>query len=363
LGYLAEKYFYDKRTIANAEVKECSNEIKALFEQLPDNYNADAWRDVVIGDLWAKVTDAQKINNVREQSQAIIDGLESKINSIDNRYDLQIKEQAELLEFKIEKAKKSVEADRKAIADEISGMVDDINDMLAKIEEIKQRIADKQQAIRIKENDLMNIDGKIVATKIESLKNEHAIELKNIEEKRQTEITEARGRVESAEKFLKAKPAIEIEPLKTEAQEVEKMKGFINLYDNMRDLQSSLSAKQETASRLNDCVNLARVKPAELLKAMKMPIKGLGINDQMQITIDGLPITNLSTSRQIKLALDIARATAGDLRIICIDRFESLDQEQQAIFLKEIEDDDFQYFISTVTDGDLKVETREGSVA
>ena len=83
----------------------------------------------------------------------------------------------------------------------------------------------------------------------------------------------------------------------------------------------------------------------------------------MQITIDGLPITNLSTSRQIKLALDIARATAGPLKLICIDRFESLDHEQREAFFKEIEGDGFQYFISQVTSGDLTVETIEGSVA
>ena len=80
----------------------------------------------------------------------------------------------------------------------------------------------------------------------------------------------------------------------------------------------------------------------------------------MQITIDDLPITNLSTSRQIKLALDIARATAGPLKLICFDRFESLDDDQREMFLNEIADDGYQYFISQVTNGDMTVETLEG---
>lgn len=354
LGYLSEKYFYDKRTIANAEVKECNNETRALFEQLPDNYNGDNWREVNIGELWAKVTEAQKINNVRTQAQDIIDGLDEKILSIDSRFNLQVKDQKELLEFKIEKAKKSVEESKQVIREEITDREYDITQLEKEIAKWEEMIASNRQSIeRHKLNivnlneKLDNVDTQIVATKIESLNNEHAIELKNIEEKRQAEITEAKGKVESAEKFLKAKPAIDIEPLETAAQEAEKMKGFINLYDNMRKLQKSLAAKQEEASRLNDCVELSRRKPAELLQNIKMPIKGLGINDQMQITIDGLPITNLSTSRQIKLALDIARATAGPLGLICVDRFESFDAINQEMFFKEIEGDGYQYFITT----------------
>ena len=110
------------------------------------------------------------------------------------------------------------------------------------------------------------------------------------------------------------------------------------------------------ADKLDDFVNLARRKPAELMKKAKMPVKGLGINDDMQITIDGLPIKNLSTSRQIKLALDIARATAGPLKLICIDRFESLSPKNQKVMLGEMEKDDFQYFISTVSNDEMKVE-------
>jgi exonuclease SbcC len=80
----------------------------------------------------------------------------------------------------------------------------------------------------------------------------------------------------------------------------------------------------------------------------------------MEITVDGLPIRNLSTSRQIKLALDIARATASELKLICVDRWESLDKEQRAIFLKEINNDGFQYFLSQVTSGDLKITSERG---
>lgn len=363
LAYLAEKHFYDKRTLANAAVKECTNEIKALFEQLPDNYNGDKWRDVNIGELWGKVTDAQKVNQFREQAQEAIDGQEAKMQAIDNKFDLQIKEQHDLFEFKVDKARKNVEEDKQFIVDEIMSIEDEITEMEEQIKLLQEGIQAAKNRIRLKENDLKNIDEGIVAIKIEGLEKERDVAIKAFEERRDEEKQAANTRVTNARKYLETNSAIEIEPLEQAAKQAETMKGYINLYDNMRAHQEALKDKQAIATQLNDCVELARVKPAELLQQIELPIKGLGINEQMQITIDDLPITNLSTSRQIKLALDIARATAGPLKLICFDRFESLDDDQRETFLNEITDDGYQYFISQVTNGDLAVEALEGGVA
>lgn len=360
LAYLAEKYFYDKRALANAAVKECANEIKALFEQLPDNYDGGQWREVNIGELWGKVTDAQKVNQFREQAQEAIDGQETKTQAIDNKFDLQIKEQHDLFEFKADRARKNVEEDKQLIVDEIMSIEDEITEMEEKIKLLQEGIQAAKNRIILKENDLKNIDEGIVAVKIEGLERERDAAIKAIEERRDEEKQAVQTRANNAAIYLEKNPVIDIEPLEKAAKDAETMKGYINLYDNMRAHQEALKEKQAMATRLNDCVELARVKPAELLQQIELPIKGLGINEQMQITIDDLPITNLSTSRQIKLALDIARATAGPLKLICFDRFESLDDDQREMFLNEIADDGYQYFISQVTNGDMTVETLEG---
>lgn len=363
LSYLAEKYFYDKRTIANGEVRECQSEIKALFEQLPDNYDGNDWKDINIGKLWAEVKEAEQNNNIRSQAQSTVDNLEERMQAINNKFDLQIKEQVELLEFKIDKARKSVEQDKQVIKDDISDLESRIADKEDQIKRLKKEIQDHKNMIILKENDLKNIDETMVAVKVQSLNNEHNVILKNIEEKRQVELEEVKERAEKAQMFLDVNDEIDISPLENKALLAEKMKGYIPLYEQMKRLQSQLIDKQDYASKLDDYVSYCRTKPAELLQTIQLPIKGLGINEEMLITVDGLPISNLSTSRQIKLALDIARVTAGPLKLICVDRFESLDEEQREIFLKEIEYDDFQYFITQVTSGELKVETKEGSVA
>ena len=362
LAYLAEKYFYDKRALANAAVKECANEIKALFEQLPDNYDGDQWRNVNIGELWSKVTDAQKVNQFREQAQGVISGQDSQLVAIDNKFDLQIKEQKEFFEFKADNARKSVEQDKQKIRAVIAGIESEIADMQEQIKLLQEGIQAAKNRIILKENDLKNIDEGMVAAKVEGLEKERDAAIKAIEERREGEKQGVNNRATNAVKYLELNPAVDTEPLKKAAKDAETMKGYVNLYDNMRTHQEALKDKQAIATQLNDCVELARVKPAELLQQIELPIKGLGINEQMQITIDDLPITNLSTSRQIKLAVDIARATAGPLKLICFDRFESLDDDQRGIFFKEIEGDGYQYFISQVTNGDLTVEALEGGV-
>lgn len=355
LTYLAEKYFYDRRTIANTEVKECQNEIHALFEQLPDNYNADDWRDLKLGDMWAKVQDAQKLNTMRQQAQEAIDTLDEKITNVDRKYDQQVREQQELFEFKADKARKSVEEDKQDIRDEISDIEMEIKEMEEKIKLLQEGIQAAKNRIILKENDLANIDDGIVAIKIEGLEKERDASIKAIDQRRDEEKKAIQTRADNAAVFLNTNPAVEIEPLKKEATKAETMKGYIALYDQMQALRDNLQVKVDRAALLDEYVNKARELPALLLQEIKLPIKGLGINDQMQITIDDLPITNLSTSRQIKLALDIARATTGDLKLICIDRFESLDTDQREIMLQEIANDDYQYFITEVTQGDLQV--------
>jgi len=351
LEYMAEKHFYDRRALANGEVKECTNEIKAIFEQLPDNYNGDDWREINIGQLWSKVKDAQQVNTFRAQAQDSIDTEAEKILAIKNKYKVLVQEKKDLYEFKQDRAHKSVEDEKEAIQDQIT-------EQFNQIEEYKKLIAACEKNIEVLKSDLASVDDRVVQ-KIEALRDECAIELKNLAERQADEEMAVQKRVENARKYLETNPQIEIAPLEEKAQQAEEMKGYINLYDNMRNLQAALAQKHKEATRLDQCVQTARNKPADLLQQIKMPIKGLGINEQMQITIDDLPITNLSTSRQIKLALDIARATAGPLRMICIDRFESLDDEQREIFFQEVAGDGYQYFITEVTGGDLQVQQKE----
>lgn len=352
LEYLAEKYFYDKRSLANGKVKECENEITSIRLQLPDNYNVDYWRNIIIADKWRLVDKAKAINNGIEKNEKLIANKESEFENINNKYALKIKETDELLEFKTKKANEQAETWKDKIKNEIHGYENEIKELENQILELRERIKLAQQKVEVFEQSNL-------PAKTESLKNERDITVKAINENKEAEIESFNTKVAEAEKFIKDNKVKDIEPLEKDAELVEKMKAYIPLADNLKTLGDALLDRQATAKKLDSYVELARKKPAQLLKGIKLPVKGLGISNDMKITIDKLPIKNLSTSQQIKLALDIARATSGPLHLVCVDRFESLDAEQKTIFLQEAEKDDFQYFITEVTGGEMKIETKE----
>jgi len=335
LGYLAEKHYYDQRTVANAEVKDTQAEIGSLFEQLPDNYNGDDWRDINIGELWTQVQEAQRVNNNREKAQEYLNNYETNKQAIENKYHLQLQEVDKEITENISEAQEEIKKEKQKLKGEI--------------EELRKKIEAKEQQIAV-----LDSQAKQVAS---NKRYEGEIQKENLEAKKAEELETLKSKAESARRYLEGKGAQDAEALKEKAEEAERMKGFVPLYDKYVSLQGQLKERQDRAKKLDDNVKLARELPMKLLQGAEMPVKGLGVDENMNITIDGLPIRNLSTSRQIKLALDIARATAGQMKLICIDRFESLSPENQQAFLEEIKDDDFQYFISSVTNGELKIET------
>jgi exonuclease SbcC len=304
LEYLAEEYFYDKRTTANAELKDVKNQIESLRAQLPDNYKPEEWEKVDLYSLHEKVREARDHNSNIVDAKLFVDEFEERQKDINRKYDI----------------------DKKNRIDLDGARVQEIND----------------EIIRLK-NELATIKGQ----------QEEAI--RQIEKEREAELLARVNMKTEKEEFLKNNKQIEDLELLSEAKKAEEMKGYLSLAENLKKLEKEEITKEAEAKRLDTVVELLRGKPAELLSKVKLPIKGLGINDKMQVTIDDLPIANLSTSRQIALAIEIARATSGELKLICIDRFETLDEEHRKILLDEISKDGFQYFISEVTEGELKV--------
>ena len=332
LTYLAEKYFYDKRTIANNEVRQCSAEISALFEQLPDNYDGDEWREVNIGALWQEVQSASRINGNRESAAAMIKGYPVELKALEDRFALAIREERDGCAARVGSHHRQVDGKKEGIRAEIAG-----------IEEQLRRL---REHLKHLEAELQSLDARALLEE-EALRRESEARVEAIMDEQQRELDKLCQRQKKIHTYLEEHAYVKIEPLETRAREAELMKGYVPLWDNMQRLEGELAEKQERAAWLDHCVGLARRLPAQLLQQAVLPVVGLGIDEKMQLTIDGLPIRNLSTGRQIRLALEIARATAGPLKLICIDRFESLDPINQELFFKEIEGDGYQYFIST----------------
>lgn len=96
--------------------------------------------------------------------------------------------------------------------------------------------------------------------------------------------------------------------------------------------------------------------PQILIEQADIPIDGLQITDE-GIFVGDTPLSQLSTAEQIHFAVSLARGLAGDLKVIPIDRWESVVGKLRKLFEKEMKGDGFQYFIAQATpDPELAVD-------
>lgn len=201
-----------------------------------------------------------------------------------------------------------------------------------------------------------------VKTKIEGIESARDIRIKQLEDEIQrvkddakTKIGTENNNVIVAKDFLEKNLEIDIEPLETAQKEAEEMKSFIRSADDLKSKETELAAKETEAQKLTDKIEFMRTKPQMLLAKATMPVEGITVDGQGNVLISNRPIINLSGGERIKFVMNIVRATAGPLKIILINGFESLSPKGQAEFIKECTGDGFEYFITKVTDGPLKI--------
>lgn len=352
----AEAYWYNRRAVANKEVKTLAAQCETLQKQLPDNYKADDWRDVSLGAIYTRIDTARQANMERAKAMSVIDSREKGIKDILNQYDATVLNIQKGIQTKAEKEKK--ESDSRKL--QIRFAIEDIDRKIAELMERKKGL----------ENTLGNEDS-VLSERLKGIEGQQDILIKNAEKDRDRALEGHNQKVFDAQEYINNNPYTDTAPIEQEAQETERMKGFLTLADNAKRLEGELILKQAETEKYNEYVNFCRRKPSELLAQHKLPVEGLGINDEGNITINGLPIKNQSTSEQVEIALDIARNTSGPLHIICVDKFENLDPETQQEFFRQIENDDFQYFVTDISrdfdeDGNymrgLRIETK-GAIA
>ncbi|MDT8902222.1 hypothetical protein [Anaeroselena agilis] len=341
-----EKWWYDGRHQANSDVRSAEAELDAVRKNLPDNYRLEDWENVQLSAMYDQIRAIENVNSTREKAQLVIDRYDQDVANIKNKYQLQANEAQDFRNFKAQQALGEVNKAKL----EIEAQLTDINNQIAELE--------KQRAVLVERWNNLNDTGLQAKTEALDLQLQEA--LKGIEANKQRELDQQAETKKNAETYLANNPAVDPEPLQFKAKHAEEMKGFIPLAKQVAEIANRLKGYEERATLLDRFVQICRAKPAELLATVELPLEGLGVDENGMVTIKGLPLSNLSTSKQVRVCLDIARAYAKDnpLKLICVDKLEHLDATVKAEFLKQIlVDKAFQYFVTEVTDGDLVIET------
>jgi CTP-dependent riboflavin kinase len=213
-------------------------------------------------------------------------------------------------------------------------------------QEINQEIAEQKE--------LINLQNQKIAAKeqeISSLAELESKEMESADTDLQSGIEKEQIRVGKAAEYLESHETTDVEPLQKKADEVANMQSYLREWDRMLDIRDGkLATKKAYSNQLTNIINIARNKPAELLKQHKLPIKGISVDENSMIRINGTLLDGLSDGEKLEAAFGIALQRIGELRVICLDGFEKLNESEQKKIVKLCEDNDIQTFATITKD-------------
>lgn len=383
---LTEQLYYKNREQVNREIKHLETTVLGLENELPPYYNGDDYRHKSITEHYKKVALGENKNKLIDENKK---ELERVKDSLEKSY---VEEDREVLKIQGEFSKGEGEILNCIL--ENNGLIEVRKRELATLDERLKKeylildeeykrelniLIKKYENLREEKKEEYKEKGALLKERVEIskervLKKEE--ELKHLRASKEKEEGSVRT---SFEKLREEKKAFindlenviniskyeDVNTLRKEAENLVYMQSFLKDFDKIIEIKEGvLKEKEQYSKELTRKIELARKLPKELIKKAKMPVKGLAIDDKGDFRIDGKLINGLSDGEKLKLAINVAKAECGELEIICIDRFECLDERAKKYLYKEIENDDFQYFItevSTTESGKLEIEKR-GSI-
>lgn len=372
-----EVKYYKEREEVNRQIATLRVQCEAIAKELPSNYDGEEWRAKNIQEYYNEISKAQSINNLIDKAKALQEGIENKIDAINSDADSQkskislkykeeesdLKDVIDLANKKIVDAKNYIasaeqrkenerlkldEAKKQEIADiekKYSAMFNQVSS------EVDAEVKERRELIEIQNNKISVNESKIVG-----LSDKQELEIKAVCEQVKQKIETEKARVGKAAEYLNEHEKVDITPLQEEANKVAEMQSYLREWDRMQDIiNGTLREKQEYRDSLTEKIKVARTKPSDLLKTHELPIEGISVDEKGNIRIGGTLLDGLSDGEKLEVAFKVALQRMGELRVMCLDGFEKLNESEQEKVLKICEDNDIQAFVTIVDEKELEV--------
>jgi hypothetical protein len=369
-----ETKMFAERTEVNRQIQVLQVQCSAIEKELPPNYVGDEWKDKNIQEYYAKVTVAKDINNWIDKAKQLQEGFNDRVSAINSDVENQkskialkyremesdIKDIVDLSKNKIERSKFELStSDNK-----FSGEIDTINfttqkkiqlatqEIIDAAEKEKESIRKEFESKNKEHSELIQLQTTKIATKeteLLGLDASKALEYASIEKESLQKIEVEKERIGKAKDYLINNQITDIVPLQTEADNVAKMQSYLREWDRLQEIiNGQLASKKFISAGMTETIKVARQKPADLLKTHKLPIEGIGVDEKGLIRINGTLLDGLSDGEKLEVAFNIALQRMGELKIMCLDGFERLNESEQAKVFKICEDNDIQAFVTIV---------------
>jgi DNA repair exonuclease SbcCD ATPase subunit len=125
--------------------------------------------------------------------------------------------------------------------------------------------------------------------------------------------------------------------------------------DTITMMATELADLQADAARQTKALDDIDAYKAELLA--NLPIPDLEVVDG-EVYRKGVPFDRLNTAQRVGIAFEIAKLRAGELKAVCLDGCELLDEEHLKELERNADESGIQVFITRVTGKEFAVETK-----
>ncbi|MEC0233551.1 hypothetical protein P4H71_04175 [Paenibacillus kribbensis] len=376
-----ESGYYAERESLNREINLLKANIEGIKRDLPANYDGNEWRGVNLQDLYRQLSDAEDANKKLDAAKQLIDNLNLRVDDIKQRAEtaregkrLEYSRQRDNLKSSIDSISRNIESEQAKINDTDRRINDEyirLDDQLQReIERLKTQYQAKKQFAReqiqneveqsrvfISEYQRQLSEAKTKFSNVDDLEKK---DIDRINEYELQQIELEQTKTGNAQNTIHDLIWVDTEPLKTKAHEAAEMKEYLREWERMNDIiREKVTPKEERSCELTVKIQKARELPKELLKTASLPIDGLEVDEKGRIRIDGTLIDGLSEGEAITFAFKLAKAQAGELKVICVDGWQNLGGDMQEAIILEAQNDDLQYFITETIPGkefDIQVE-------
>lgn len=363
---------YKEREEVNRSKKTLESQVKGIEQGLPANYDGEVWRGKELQTYYNKVSEAQQVNNWINNCKNIADNIQIQIDSTSlelegriSKTKLKYKEEESdiddiivLTKSKIMKAKNIINNITTEEDNKIMGIEKELLEEIAKLKEKYKE--EKEKAVKVirgkaveQEEVIQILNQKITKkeTEINGLEEKQKLEIFGLEKESVQKVETIKAKAGKAQEYLKEHEMTDIDPLQEEAKNVEEMREHLREWDRMLEIRDGrLAEKKAYSDELTNVIDVARNKPSELLKQHELPIDGISVDENSLIRINGTLLDGLSDGEKLEAAFKIALQRIGELRIMCLDGFEKLNETEQRKIIKLCEDEDIQAFITITKD-------------
>lgn len=296
--------YYQNREEINRNARNGLAIINDIAKDIPENYDAEKWRNYTLSDKYEELNKLKDFNNKIDRSIVYKENYDNTVKGFKGELDTSLAE-----------ISKTKEMRRKALQDSIT--------------EYENKIA-------LLKKDLENLD------------NEFLVDENNAKAKYDQEIAKLSDNIKIANEWA-SKEKKNTDILEEELKVAESMKGHLNEYDRMKDMQEKVKKLNEQSEELTKKIELARNLPGQILKEVEIPVKNLTVENGIPL-VNGLPVGNLSEGQKLMLCVDIALSDSNTLKLILIDGVEKLSEANRKELYRICKEKGLQIIASRTTD-------------